>query len=287
MTKIKHKGVLEQYILSNTPGNDTTMNDTKGTDIKDIFFLNAEHGTTIAWTGQTIDGQPTIVFFAGHGSDMDGTKALAVDAWARENEYGIIRFDYFGHGRSSGDFLDGTISIWRRDCLAVLDHLTSGPVIIVGSSLGGWLMMLAARDRPERIAGLIGVAAAPDFTDDLIWDALTTEQQKRMQREGQIALPNPYSPEDVIIPYNLIVDGRDNFVLRDPQQTPFPVRLLHGMHDAEVPPETAEVLARNLDGDDIEVLQVRDAGHRFSEPEQIDILIGTLSEVMQIAGPAR
>jgi pimeloyl-ACP methyl ester carboxylesterase len=263
------------------------MTDAPVTDLKDVFYLNAEHGTTIAWTGQIIDGGPTIVFFAGHGSDMDGTKALAVDAWARENEYGIIRFDYFGHGRSSGELLDGTISIWRRDCLAVIDHLTSGPVVIVGSSLGGWLMILAASDRPDRIAGLVGIAAAPDFTDDLIWDALTPEQQKHMQREGRIALPNPYAPEDVIYTYDLILDGRDNFVLRDRQGAPFPVRLLHGMDDTEVPPDTAEVLAHNLDGDDIQVLQVRDAGHRFSEPEQIDIIIVALSDVLQKSGTAR
>ena len=249
-----------------------------------IQFLNAAHGTNIAWTGEVLDGKPTFVFFPGHGSDMDGTKALAVDAWARENGYGIIRFDYFGHGQSSGEYLDGTIGIWRQDCLAVIDELTTGPVFIVGSSLGGWLMMLAARDRMDRIAGLVGIAAAPDFTDDLIWDELTDEQKAAMQRDGQIALPNPYAPEDVIYPYALITDGREHFVLRERQDTPFPVRLLHGMEDEEVPTQTAEALARNLNGDDVQVVMVKGAGHRFSTPEQIDILIAALGEVTLKSG---
>ena len=255
-------------------------------DNKTVQFLKTKHGTEIAWTGETIEGKPTFVFFPGHGSDMDGTKALAVDEWARENGYGIIRFDYFGHGQSSGDYLDGTISIWRQDCLAVIDTLTQGPVFIVGSSLGGWLMMLAAHDRIERIAGLVGIAAAPDFTDDLIWDELTDAQKEVMEREGQIALPNPYAPEDVIYPYALITDGRENFVLRERQDAPFPVRLLHGMDDEEVPTKTAEALARNLNGDDVHVVMVKGAGHRFSTLEQIDILLAALGEVTLKSGLA-
>ncbi len=255
---------------------EVTMN---GNLNQNINILKTEHGTDIAWTGRITEGSPTFVFFAGHGSDMNGTKALAVDEWAQENGYGIIRFDYFGHGQSSGEYLDGTISIWRKDCNAVLDQLTTGPVIIVGSSLGGWLMMLAARDRIDRIKGLIGIAAAPDFTDDLIWNALSSEDQLKMKRDGKIALPNPYSDDDVIYPYSLITDGRDNFVLRDKQETPFPVRLLHGMDDEEVPSSTAETLAKNLIGNDIQVVLVKGAGHRFSSAEQIDILIATLGEI--------
>ena len=135
---------------------------------------------------------------------MDGSKAIATAEWAKENDYGMMRFDYFGHGRSSGDMMQGTIGHWLKDALAVIDTLTTGKLVLVGSSLGGWLMMLAARARPERIAGLIGIAAAPDFTDDLIWDSLTPDQQKQMAKDGQIALPNPYAFEDVIYPYQLI-----------------------------------------------------------------------------------
>ena len=255
---------------------EASMNDITSHDIN---ILNTDHGSEIAWTGQVIEGTPTIVFFAGHGSDMNGTKAIAVDEWAQENGYGIIRFDYFGHGKSSGEFLDGTISIWRNDCNAVLDHLTRGPIVIVGSSLGGWLMMLAARDRIDRIKGIIGIAAAPDFTEDLIWNSLSPDQQASMATDGQIALPNPYADGDIVYRYTLITDGRKNFVLCDRQKTPFPVRLLHGMDDEEVPSHTSEILAKNLDGDDVQVVLVKGAGHRFSSPEQIDILTATLSEV--------
>lgn len=244
-----------------------------------VKFLEAEHGTRIAWVGAEIKGKPTLVFMAGHGSDMDGTKALATHEWAEENGFGLIRFDYFGHGASSGDMMQGNISIWTQDCLAVIDELTSEQLVLIGSSLGGWLMLLAARARPQRIAGMVGIAAAPDFTEDLIWAHLTTEQQDAMAQDGKIALPNPYADEDVIYPYQLILDGRQNFVLRDRQPAPYPVRLLHGMADEEVPWQTAETLANNLDGDDVMAVLVKDAGHRFSEPEQIDLLLAQLGDV--------
>lgn len=248
-------------------------------DQHDVQFLSSDHGTRIAWTGGEVKGAPTLVFLAGHGSDMNGTKALAAHDWAKDNGLGFIRFDYFGHGQSSGDMMEGNLTRWKADCLAVIDQLTREKIILIGSSLGGWLMLLVARARPQRIAGMVGIAAAPDFTDDLIWDHLTPDQQTAMARDGQIALPNPYAPEDVIYPYQLITDGRENFVLRDRQQAPYPVRLLHGMEDEEVPLQTAERLARNLDGPDVLAVLVKGAGHRFSEPEQIDILLAQLGEV--------
>ena len=256
-----------------------------------VHHYESDHGTSIAWSGWTPaqdnpDHNVTIVFFPGHGSDMDGSKALAAAAWAQENGYGMMRFDYFGHGQSSGDILDGTIGRWRQDALAVIDHLTTGKLVLVGSSLGGWIMMLAARARPSRVRGLIGIAAAPDFTDDLIWNTLTPEQQAAMARDGQIALPNPYSPEDVIYPYQLITEARRHFVLTDQMDAPYPVRLLHGMHDEEVPWQTAENLAASLNGHDISTILVDGAGHRFSEPEQIDILLANLSEVTLAASKA-
>ena len=127
---------------------------------------------------------------------------------------------------------------------------------------------------------MIGIAAAPDFTDDLIWDELTTAQQQAMERDGKIALPNPYAPEDVIYPYQLILDGRKNFVLRDRQSAPYPVRLLHGTDDEEVPAATAEKLAENLEGDDVKVTLVKGAGHRFSEPAQLELLRDSLAEIL-------
>ncbi len=245
----------------------------------EVNFLDTVHGARLAWSGWQIDGAASIVFLAGHGSDMNGSKALATVDWAYEEGYGMTRFDYSGHGQSSGDMMDGTISLWLQDTLAVIDELTVGKVILVGSSLGGWLMMLAARARPERIGGLIGIAAAPDFTEDLIWAELDAGQRQRMMADGFIALPNPYAAEDIIYPYGLIADGRDNLVLRTPFSAPYPVRFLHGMDDAEVPCDTAEKLAANIAGTDVEVVLVKGAGHRFSEPDQLDILRAYLGEV--------
>jgi pimeloyl-ACP methyl ester carboxylesterase len=244
-----------------------------------VDFLQTNHGNRLAWTGGEIDGSPTIVFFAGHGSDMDGTKAVAVDIWARDNGFGIIRFDYSGHGQSSGDFLDGTISAWKADCLAVVDELTTQPLILIGSSLGGWLMTMVARERSSRIIGIIGIAAAPDFTDELIWDELTPEQQIEMKTTGRIALPNPYAPEDVIYTYKLIEDGRKNFVLDDKIPVGGPVRLLHGMKDEEVPHTSSEKLATVFKSSDIEVILDEGAGHRFSEPDQIELILSCLDEI--------
>jgi len=249
-----------------------------------VEFLNTDHGTILAWTGAEKAGAPTLVFFPGHGSDMDGTKAVAVDAWAQENGFGIIRFDYSGHGQSSGDFLDGTISTWKADCLAVIDQLTTGAVILIGSSLGGWLMTLVARERSARIAGIIGIAAAPDFTDDLIWNQLTPARQEEMKSTGRIALPNPYAPEEVIYTYALVEDGRKNFVLGDTITVSGAVRLLHGMKDEEVPPVYSEKLAAVFQGPDTEVIFDQQAGHRFSEPDQIELILSCLDEISRRVG---
>ena len=143
-------------------------------------FLTIDNSSRIAY--RRLEGHsPGFVFLIGHGSDMDGAKALACEDWARRNGRAFLRFDYSGHGQSDGNFLDGTISSWTNDCLAVLDRLTEGPQILVGSSLGGWLMLNVALARPARIAGLIGIAAAPDFTAELIWDSLDKTQQTQMQ----------------------------------------------------------------------------------------------------------
>ena len=261
---------------------ETTMDD--ATPDYDIRYLETGHGSRIAWTGAEMAGKPTIVFFPGHGSDMDGTKALAVADWAGQNGFGMIRFDYSGHGRSSGEFLDGTIGAWKGDCLAVLDGLTRQNLILVGSSLGGWLMMLAARERAERIAGLIGIAAAPDFTRDLIWDDLTGEQRLAMEADGRIALPNPYSDEDVVYTHRLVTEADAHLILGQTTRLDCPVRLLHGMNDEEVPPGTAERLAKAIKGPDIEVVIDQDAGHRFSEPAQIDLILSCLDTITLKAG---
>ena len=219
---------------------------------------------------------PGIVFLAGHGSDMEGSKALALEALADRHKIPFLRFDYFGHGRSDGTFLDGNLSRWLADCTAMLDALTSGPQILVGSSLGGWLMLLTALHRKSRVAGLVGIAAAPDFTKTLIWDDLDPVQQQQMQADGQIALPNPYADEDVIYPYHLIEDGKHHLLLGDDIDLDIPVVLHQGMADEEVPYDTTLQLAHRLKSAEVRVILDKQAGHRYSEPEQIDALMTTI-----------
>ena len=222
---------------------------------------------------------PGVVFLCGHGSDMEGTKALEVEVWAGKRGCGCLRFDYRGHGLSSGDFLDGNISSWTADCLAALDELTDGPQILVGSSLGGWLMLNVALARPTRVAGLVGIAAAPDFTEDLLWAKFDDEQRRRIEADGVIALPNPYSDEPVRYPWHLVTDGRQNLRLRGDLEISAPMHLLHGMRDEEVPWQTATRIAAALTGSDVEVTLVKSAGHRFSEPDQLALLRAALDRM--------
>ena len=245
------------------------MQNTGHTD--NVSFLNCPDGTKRAYLRH--EGRadvPGLVFLAGHGSDMFGTKAEVLHQLAIEADIPFLRFDYFGHGLSDGAFLDGTISTWVDDCVLMLDELTSGPQLLVGSSLGGWLMIRTAQERPERVAGLVGIAAAPDFTETLIWDALTAPQKQQMQTTGHIALPNPYAPEDVIYPYHLVTDGRDNLVLDKPVGLDLPVILLQGMADHEVPWQTAINIAEQWQSGEVQVILDKAAGHRFSEDSQID-----------------
>lgn len=205
---------------------------------------------------------------------------METETWARKRGLACLRFDYRGHGLSSGDFLDGNISSWTADSLAALDALTEGPQILVGSSLGGWLMLNVALARPARVAGLVGIAAAPDFTEDLLWAEFDDEQRRRIASDGVIALPNPYADEPVRYPWHLITDGRQNLRLRGDLEIRAPAHLLHGMEDEEVPWQTATRIAAALTGSDVEVTLVKRAGHRFSEPDQLALLRGALDRMM-------
>ena len=212
---------------------------------------------------------PGLVFLAGHGSDMFGTKADALHQMACSHNIPFLRFDYFGHGLSDGAFLDGTITKWVNDCVMMLDQLTTGPQILIGSSLGGWLMIRTAQERRDRIAGLVGIAAAPDFTETLIWEGLTSKQKKQMEANGQIALPNPYASEDVIFPYHLVLDGRSNLVMDSPINLDIPLILFQGMADQEVPWQTAIKIAEKWCGEQVDVILDKQAGHRFSEDHHL------------------
>ncbi|MBA3325598.1 MAG: alpha/beta hydrolase [Rhodobacteraceae bacterium] len=222
---------------------------------------------------------PGVTFLGGFRSDMTGTKATFLEAWARERGRAFLRFDYRGHGASSGAFEDGCIGDWTRDAEDALAALTEGPQILVGSSMGGWIALLLARRRPERVAGIVGVAAAPDFTEDAMWAAFDERQRARLSSEGRLALPSDYSDDPYVITRRLIEDGRDHLVLRDPLDLGCPLRLLHGTADADVDVTVALRLLAHATAPDLRLTLVKDADHRFSAPENLALLAATLAEL--------
>jgi pimeloyl-ACP methyl ester carboxylesterase len=219
------------------------------------------------------------MFLSGFGSDMLGTKASALAQWAQTRGQALIRFDYFGHGQSSGAMRDGSIGRWRDDAIAVLDELTGGPQILVGSSMGGWLMLLLAMARPERIAGLVGIAAAPDFTEDLMWNLFSEDARQRILSEGAIHLPSNYGDSAFEITREFIADGRRHLVLRALLDIQRPVRLLHGMADGDVPWRTSLRLLERLSGADATLTLVKDGDHRLSRPPDLERMFAAVSEL--------
>ncbi len=231
----------------------------------DIQYLETAQERRIAYV--KTDGQgPTILFLSGLKSDMEGTKAVALEAWAKEQGRAFLRFDYSGHGQSSGAFTDGCIGDWHQDTLAVVDRLIDGPVLVVGSSMGGWQSLLLARARPDRVMGLVTIAAAPDFTEDGYWAGFSDAQKAELEREGFLSIPSEYD-EDYIITKRLIEDGRDHLVLRSPLQLDIPVRFLQGTEDTAVPTAQAVKLLEHVKGGDIRLTLVKGADHRFSDDE--------------------
>ena len=240
----------------------------------------ARDATTIAYRRtrtSAADGRPGVVFLGGYGSDMTGSKASALEAHCRSRGLGFLRFDYTGHGRSSGRFEDGTIGQWSADALVAFDQLTEGPQILIGSSMGGWIMLNVALARPARIGGLIGIAAAPDFTEELIWRAISTEVRETLRHDGI------WHPDDGGLPitHALIEDGRNHLRLLAPVAIDVPVRLLHGMNDISVPWQVSVRLAERLTGKDVTVTLVKDGDHRLSEPADLARLTATLDELVQ------
>lgn len=220
---------------------------------------------------------PGVVFFSGFRSDMEGSKATFLEEVCKELGLSFVRFDYSGHGESEREFEDCTIGTWKEDAIKVLDELTTGPQILVGSSMGGWISLLAALERKKKVKAIIGIAAAPDFTEDLLWDKFDEFRQKKLEVDGVIKIPNCYDDEEPYpITLKLVEEGREHLLLRGEIDLTCPVRLLHGMDDEDVPYETACDLAEMLKSDDVEVHLIKNAGHRFSEPEQLELLKKTL-----------
>jgi pimeloyl-ACP methyl ester carboxylesterase len=237
--------------------------------------LDRVNGTELAWI--RLDGRdPTIVFLPGFRSDMTGDKATALTAFCAERGLGMLRFDYSGHGASSGDFLDGTIGAWVADALAAIDALTSGPLVLVGSSMGGWIALLAAISRPERVAALVGIAAAPDFTQRLMWEAMTPAQHATLERDGVLHVPSLYG-EPTPITLKLIREGAGHLVLTAPIPIHCPMRLLHGQADPDVPWELALRIAERVETSDVRVILVKDGDHRLSRPADLDLLRQTVA----------
>ena len=221
---------------------------------------------------------PWIVFLGGLKSDMEGTKALHLEAWARAEGRAFLRFDYSGHGISSHTFEEGCIGDWHEDTLAVIDALTDGPVVPVGSSMGGWQALLLARARPERIRGLVTIAAAPDFTEDGYWAGFSDEQKRRLAEDGRVELPSDYM-DPYIVTRRMIENGREHLVLRKPLALPFPVRCLQGTADTAVSTQTALRLLDHADCPDMRLLLVKEADHRFSDGACLGLIEAAVSEV--------
>ncbi|MEM6679934.1 MAG: alpha/beta hydrolase [Pseudomonadota bacterium] len=218
-------------------------------------------------------GAAGILFLGGFRSDMTGTKAQHLEAWAKASGRAFLRFDYRGHGASSAAFEDGAIGDWADDAAEVLARLTEGPQILVGSSMGGWIALLLARAHPDRVAGIVGIAAAPDFTEDSMWAELDEAGRARLLTEGRIELPSDYSDEPYVITRRLIEEGREQLVLRDPLPLPMPVRLLHGTADVDVPVERGLLLLDHMACPDAWLTLVKGSDHRFSEPADLALIV--------------
>lgn len=249
--------------------------------MRDPEFLTTKTRRKIAYHQSAGQG-PGVVFLGGLRSDMAGSKALYLQDWAAQQGRAYLRFDYSGHGQSSGEFQDGAIGDWFADAQAAL-ALTKGPQILVGSSMGGWIALLLARANPTRIAGLVGVAAAPDFTEAGIWAGFDENQQKQLMDSGQIALNSDYSDDPTIITRRMIEDGRSHLVLRKPLHLPFPTRFLQGTADIDVPPVVAINLLNHVTGNDIRLTLVKDADHRFSTPDCLSMISAAVAEIIQRA----
>lgn len=244
-------------------------------------ILARDNGATIAYR-RTLGKNPGIIFIHGLRSDMNGNKALALEAHCKETGRAFLCFDLTGHGQSSGDFEQGTIGAWASDVVAVLDQLTEGPQILVGSSLGGWLMLLAALARPQRIAGLMGLAAAPDFTESLIYAAFSDAQKTELVETGRVLIDDCYGEQPYAISRGLIEEGRDHLLLGGRIGITAPTLLIQGQRDEDVPWQTAVTLAEKLDSQDVRVVLHKNGNHRLSAPEDLRLILTNLEYLIYI-----
>lgn len=248
-------------------------------DESNLRYWTRVDGARIAY--RYIRGRvPCMVFLGGFSSDMTGTKATHLADYCCARGHACLRFDYQGHGASSGRFIDGTIGAWRDDALGVVEHLTEGPLVLVGSSMGAWIMALIAGPLARRLAGLVGIASAPDFTEDLIWQRLSPEFRSALERDGVISLPSEYAQTGTPVTLRLIEDGRRHRVLDRAIALECPVRLLHGLDDRDVPWEQSLRLLRAVDAHDVTLELVKGGDHRLSTPADLARISRTLDGLL-------
>jgi pimeloyl-ACP methyl ester carboxylesterase len=243
----------------------------------DLDYLDVA-GASIAYRLRP-GGSPTLVFLSGYASDMEGTKALALDGFAERSGLAMLRLDYSGTGSSSGRFEDGTLALWLEEALAAIDRLTQGPVIIVGSSMGGWIALHVALIRPERVSALVGIAAAPDFTE---W-GFSDDQKAELQTNGRIEEPNPYGAEPFVTTRGFWESGQELRLLHQEIAVDCPVRLIHGERDEDVPLDVAFRTMRRLRSAEVQLLTIKGGGHRLSEPHEIDAILRTVAGLLEQA----
>ena len=238
--------------------------------------MTSPQGRTLAYH-KTDGAGPAVVFCGGFKSDMEGSKATYLEAWAKRTGRAFLRFDYSGHGQSSEVFEDGCIGDWFEDACAAIG-LIDGPLVLVGSSMGGWISLQIARAMPQKVAGLVGIAAAPDFTEDGIWASFDEVMRAKLMREGRVAVPSEYG-DPYIITKRLIEEGRDRLVLRSPLKLSFPVRFLQGTEDTSVSTETALRLLKHADSPDMRLTLLDGADHSFSSDVCLPMIVAAIEDV--------
>jgi len=246
-----------------------------------VSFLALQDGRKLAY--RLSEGTlPGVLFLGGFRSDMNGAKALSIEAYYRETGRRCVCFDYSGHGQSSGKFIEGTIGAWKRDVIDILDHVATGANILVGSSLGAWLMLLATPERYEQVFGMVGIASAPDFTEALIWSQFTATQKKELVQRGIVYIPACEGEAPFPITRALIEEGRNHLVLERDMALSFPVRLIHGTKDQDVPWQMSMKLMERIKSPNISLELVKDGDHRLSYPAHLALIVRTVEEVLRI-----
>ena len=244
----------------------------------ELAYFDPGDGRRIAYRYRAPNtGAPTVLFLPGYASDMEGTKAESIDAFCATRGLGCLRMDYSGTGSSGGDFADGTLARWLDEVVGAIDMLTEGPLIVAGSSMGGWIALHAAMKRPGRVKALLGIAAAPDFTD---W-GYSSEDKEALNRDGRLERPNPYGPELSVTYLGFALSGQDHRLLYSPIDLVIPVRLVQGELDQDVPVGVPIRLMSDLRSSDVQLRIIKGAGHRLSEPHEIHAILTELVSLVE------